>query len=158
MLAPPTAISAAVDGLFWAAAASILWAPLAVSWRAHLIRRRRRVRAIACTLAFAVLGLIVRVLLPNVAAVGPGLALLIWEMSFAATSVFLVLASDLRMKKRHSAGHWDVATSPEAGWHRTRWRLAPLVVCSAAAVIVGFGYNMAAVAGQSQAAQVIAED
>lgn len=157
MLPPPTAITAAVDGLFWAAAASILWAPLAVSWRAHLMRRRRRVRAIAFTVGFAVLGLAVRLAAPDLFPVSPGAALLIWEASFAVTSLFLVFASDLRMKKRHSDGHWAPAASPEAGWHRTRWRLAPLIVCGAAAVVVGLGYNLAAAASQQDASAMVAE-
>lgn len=147
IFAAPTFASAGLSGLFGACAASILWLPLSASWRQPELRRRRRSAAIANTVAVALLGLFLRLTTPGLR---DGLvaadAVWVWEGAFLAGSVALTAATAVLTHFRLRQGWW-AHDAQDTVWDRRRWRLAPLAICTAMALVMGWGYNLAARVG-----------
>jgi hypothetical protein len=148
---PPALVPALSNAAICAGLSSIVWLPLSASWRDPAGRRRRLSAAITATAAFALLGLAARVLFGRGAELSTGLAPWVWLAGFALVTAGIAGVASAVTRLVFGQGWWSHADGDSAS-DRARWTFVPLVVSSAAGVVLGWGYNLLAVAAAAAAA------
>ncbi|WP_374472175.1 hypothetical protein [Phenylobacterium sp.] len=150
LLEPPAVLSTLSNAAICAMLSSVAWLPLSASWRDAAARRRRRSAAIAATAGTVLLAIAARVLFGPGAPLTPHLAAWVWLAGFAAATLGIVGVASAVSRWVYGAGWWLHAEGDTAA-DRRRWTLVPLVVSAFCAVVLGWGYNLLAVAAVAAA-------